>query len=98
MKDYSLWNVVVLDTSVKLADERLSLQSRQTRLGARSCVLVDQFLGGCLVERLYNKAEFLVGGFLGRLFSHKSTELLDPSSQSTALMAVSLAANERLTK
>jgi hypothetical protein len=59
---------------------------------------VNQLLGSSLIKCLYDKAEFLVSSFLSWLFSQKSAELLDTSSQSTALMAISLAANKRLTK
>jgi hypothetical protein len=79
-------------------NEGLSLESGQTRLGAGSRILVNQLLGSSLIQCLYNKAEFLVSCFLGWLLSQKSTELLDTSSQGTALMAISLTANKRLTK
>jgi hypothetical protein len=79
-------------------NEGLSLESGQTRFGAGSRILVNQLLGSSLIQCLYNKAEFLVSRFLGWLLSQKSTELLDASSQSTTLMAISLTANKRLTK
>ena len=79
-------------------DEGLSLESGQTRLRARSRILVDQLLGCSLIKCLYDKSEFLVSSFLSWLFSQKRAELLDACSQSTSLVAISLTANKRLTK
>lgn len=59
---------------------------------------MDQLLGSRLIERLYDKAEFLVSDFLSRLFANQRAEFLDPGPQSTALMAIALAANKRPTK
>jgi hypothetical protein len=79
-------------------NEGLSLESGQTRLGTGSRILVNQLLGSSLIQCFDDKPEFLVSRFLGWLLSQKSTELLNTSSQSTTLMAISLAANKRLTK
>jgi hypothetical protein len=79
-------------------DKGLSLESGQTRLGAGSRIFVNQLLGSSLIQCLHDKSEFLVSRFLGWLLCQKSTELLDTSSQSTSLMAISLTANKRLTK
>ena len=87
-------NVVVESRSVKSADEGLSLQRREARLGARGRILVNQLLGRCLIERFHNKAELLVSGFLSWLFCEECPELLHSSSQSTALMAVTFAPNK----
>jgi hypothetical protein len=79
-------------------DKGLSLKSGQTRLCAGSGVLVNQLLGSSLIKSLYDKPKFFISRFLGWLLCQKSTELLDTSSQSTSLMAISLTANKRLTK
>jgi hypothetical protein len=78
--------------AMNLADERLSLQRRQTRLRARSSVLVNQLLGSSLIKSLGDQSELLVGSFLSRLFAQQRTETLEGGSQGAALLAIALTA------
>ena len=54
---------------------------------------MEQFLGGGLIDCFHDEAEFLVSGFLRRLFSEEQSELLESRAKRSTLLAITVAAN-----
>ena len=52
---------------------------------------MQQLFGGRLIERLHNQAEFLVGGFLSRLFGEEGTEFFKSRAKRASLLAITIA-------